>query len=155
MAPSAIAPIGLMKPAAGVTATRPTTIAVAAPTAVGLPDRNVSRNVHITSVAAGASIVVTNARPAMPLAATALPALKPNHPNQSRPAPSSTNGTLCGSSDDDGYSCRLPTTMAATSAATPALTCTTVPPAKSSAPILASQPPPHTQCAIGAYTTID
>ena len=44
---------------------------------------------------------------------------------------------------------RRPTTRAATSAATPALTCTTVPPAKSSAPILASQPPPHTQCAIG------
>ena len=40
--------------------------------------------------------------------------------------------------------------MAATSAATPALTWTTVPPAKSSAPILASQPPPHTQCATGA-----
>ncbi len=34
----------------------------------------------------------------MPLAATALPALKPNQPNQSRPEPSSTNGTLCGSS---------------------------------------------------------
>ena len=34
----------------------------------------------------------------MPLAASALPALKPNQPNQSRPAPSSVNGTLCGSS---------------------------------------------------------
>ena len=30
---------------------------------------------------------------------------------------------------------------------------TTVPPAKSSAPIFARKPPPHTQCAIGAYTT--
>ena len=49
-----------------------------------------SRNVQTTSVAAGASIVVTNARPAIGLAASALPALKPNHPNQSRPAPSST-----------------------------------------------------------------
>src|ERR1041384_940863 len=114
MAPRAIAPIGLTKPAAGVMATRPTTMAVAAPTAVGLPDRNASRNVHITSVAAGASIVVTNARPAMPLDAPALPALNPNHPNQRRPAPSSTNGTLCGSSEDDGYSRRLPTTKAAT-----------------------------------------
>src|SRR5262245_22789640 len=139
-----------MKPAAGVIATSPTTIAVAAPTAVALPDRITSRNVQTTSVAAGASIVVMNARPAIGLAASALPALKPNHPNQSRPAPSSTNGTLCGSSDDDGYSCRLPTTIALTSAAMPALTCTTVPPAKSSAPHLASQPPPQTQCAIGA-----
>ena len=34
----------------------------------------------------------------MPFAASALPALKPNQPNQSRPAPSSVNGTLCGSS---------------------------------------------------------
>ena len=138
-----------MNPAAGVTATSPTTIAVAAPTAVGLPLRNESRKVQTTSVAAGASIVVTNARPAMPLAASALPALKPNQPNQSRPAPSSVNGTLCGSSEFDGYSCRLPTTMAATSAATAAFTCTTVPPAKSSAPSLASQPPPQTQWAIG------
>jgi hypothetical protein len=39
---------------------------------------------------------------------------------------------------------------AATSAATPAFTWTTVPPAKSSAPRSASQPPPHTQWAIGA-----
>ena len=94
--------IGLMKPAAGVMATRPTTMAVAAPTAVDLPRRNQSSSVHTTSVPAGASIVVTNARPAIGLAASALPALKPNHPNQSRPEPSSTSGTLCGRSDDDG-----------------------------------------------------
>src|SRR3954467_1644675 len=100
MAPSAIALIGLMNPAAGVIATRPTTIAVAAPTAVGLPERIPSRKVHTTSVAAGASIVVTNARPAIGLAARALPALKPNQPNQRRPAPSRTNGTLCGRIDD-------------------------------------------------------
>jgi hypothetical protein len=43
----------------------------------------------------------------------------------------------------------LPTTVAATSAATAAFTCTTVPPAKSSAPMRASHPPPHTQCAMG------
>src|SRR3954447_6691202 len=149
MAPRSIALIGPMNPAAGVTATSPTTIAVAAPTAVGLPDRVASRKVHTTSVAAGASIVVTNARLAMPFAASALPALNPNHPNHSRPAPSSVNGTLCGRSDDEGYSCRLPTTIAATNAAIAALTCTTVPPAKSSAPSFASHPAPHTQCATG------
>src|SRR6478609_9091916 len=88
--------IGLMKPAAGVMATRPTTIAVAQPTAVGLPERIRSRNVQTTSVPAGASIVVTKARPAIGLAARALPALKPNQPNQRRPAPSMTVGTLCG-----------------------------------------------------------
>src|ERR671910_2530205 len=110
IAPSAIALIGPTKPAAGVTATRPTTIAVAHPTAVGLPERIMSRKVQTTSVAAGASIVVTNARPAIGLAATALPALKPNHPNQSRPAPRSTVGTLCGRIDDPPKSDRLPTT---------------------------------------------
>src|SRR6478752_1511005 len=147
MAPSRMACIGLMNPAAGVIATRPTTIAVAAPTAVGLRDRAASRKVQTSSVAAGASIVVTNASPAIGLAASALPALNPNQPNQRSPAPSSVNGTLWGSSDDDGYSWRLPTAMAA-------LTCTTVPPAKSSAPHVASHPPPHTQCAIGLYTRI-
>src|SRR5262245_60700357 len=131
-------------------ATRPTTIAVAAPTAVGLLERIASRSVQTESVAAGARKVAVNARPAMPLAATALPALNPNQPNQRTPAPSSVNGTLCGRSADDLKSRRLPTSIAATSAATPALTCTTVPPAKSSAPILASHPPPQTQCAIGA-----
>src|SRR5918993_4659308 len=97
MAPSSIACDGLTKPAAGVIATSPTTMAVAAPTAVGLPERIISSTVQTTSVAAGASIVVTNASPAIGLAATALPALKPNQPNHSRPAPRSTNGTLCGS----------------------------------------------------------
>jgi len=41
-------------------------------------------------MAAGASMVFTNASAADALAASALPALKPNHPNQSSPAPSST-----------------------------------------------------------------
>src|SRR6185295_8309703 len=102
MPPSRIALIGLMKPAAGVMATRPTTMAVAAPTAVGFPERMTSRIVHATSVAAGASIVVTKARPAIGLAASALPELNPNQPNHNRPAPRSTKGTLCGSIDDDG-----------------------------------------------------
>src|SRR3954471_2973793 len=149
MAPRAMALIGLIYPAAGVIATRPTTMAVAAPTAVGLRERAASRNVHTSSVAAGASIVVTNARLATGLAASALPALNPNHPSHRRPAPRSVNGTLCGRSDDEGSSCRLPTTMAATNAAIAALTCTTGPPAKSSAPSFASHPPPHTQWATG------
>src|SRR6188472_4160817 len=108
MAPSRMALIGLKNPATGVIATRPTTMAVAAPTPVGFQVRITSSSVHTTKVAAGASIVATNARPAIGLAASALPALNPNHPNQSRPAPSSTNGTLCGTIDGDGYSWRLP-----------------------------------------------
>src|SRR5215207_10448017 len=142
--------IGLTNPAAGVMATSPTTIAVAPPTAVTFWLRVMSSSVHTTSVPIGARNVVVNARAAEGLAARALPALKPNQPNQSNPAPSRVNGTLCGRNEDEGYSWRLPTTTAATSAATAAFTCTTVPPAKSSAPMSASQPPPHTQCAIGA-----
>ena len=43
--------------------------------------------------------------------------------------------------------------IAAINAATPAFACTTVPPAKSSAPSFDSHPPPHTQWAMGLYTT--
>src|SRR5947207_15631903 len=93
--------IGPTKPAAGVMATRPTTMAVAAPTAVVLFDRTASRIVQTTRVAAGASIVAVKARAAMLFAASALPALNPNQPNHSRPAPRSVNGTLCGRSAED------------------------------------------------------
>src|SRR5262245_17403710 len=86
--------------------------------------------------------------------ASALPELNPNHPNQRTPAPSRVNGTLCGSSDDDGYSRRLPTAIAHATAAIAAFTWTTVPPAKSSAPIIASHPPPQPQCPTGAATRI-
>ena len=44
--------------------------------------------------------------------------------------------------------------MAATSADTPELMWTTVPPAKSSAPMSPIQPPPHTQWASGSYTSV-
>jgi hypothetical protein len=62
----------------------------------------------------------------------------------------------CGSSASLPYSNRRPYMIAATKAAIPAFTCTTVPPAKSNAPNSRSQPPgAHTQCAIGAYTSND
>ena len=104
--------------------------------------------------------VVTKALPASPLAARALPALKPNQPNQSRPAPSTANGRLCGGEERPT---RLPSSRAETSAAMPALMCTTVPPAKSSAPAVGlpaaslrdrNPPRPHTQCATGSYTNV-
>src|SRR5687768_12578161 len=144
-----MADVGETKPAAGVITTRPTTIAVAAPTAVARLVRSASSAIQTHSAAIGASIVVANACPAPALADSALPALKPNQPKYSSAAPSSANGTLCGSIACRPKSFRFPTTIAATSAATPALMCTTVPPAKSSTPSLESQPPPQTQCAIG------
>src|SRR5262249_62171138 len=84
-----------------------------------------------------------------PSAASALPPLNPNQPTQSSPAPLTVIVRLCGSIGVSGKPLRLPITSAATSAATPALTCTTAPPAKSLKPRSASQPPPQTQCVTG------
>src|ERR1043165_9109459 len=67
-----------MKPAAGVTATRPTTMPVAAPIAVAFFVRIRSSSVQTTSVAVGASIVFANAS-----AALADPAAAP-HPMRNR-----------------------------------------------------------------------
>ena len=98
-----------MKPAAGVTATRPTTIAVAAPTAVGLPCRIASRKRPDDQRARRRQHRRREGeRRRSRSRRRALPALNPNQPNQSRPAPSSTNGTLCGISADDLKSWRLP-----------------------------------------------
>src|SRR5438132_996453 len=130
-----------MYPAAGVIPTRPTTNPVAAPTAVALPVRARSRQTQVTSAAAAAVLVFVNASAARPLAARAEPALKPNQPNHRSPAPKSTSGTLCGTIGTRLKSLRDPSMRAATSAETPALMCTTVPPAKSSAPSFCSHPP--------------
>jgi len=103
-----------------------------------------------------ATVVLTHARPATPSAVKADPALKPNQPNHSRAAPSMTNGRLCGRMTSLPKPLRLPTTRASTRAATPALMCTTVPPAKSigaamdaNGPSPESSPPPQTMWAIG------
>ena len=131
--------------------TSPTTSPVAAPTAVILPPRDRSSSAHVTNAVAAAVLVFTKASVASPLAASADPALKPNQPNHSSPAPSRTIGTLWGASGTRRKSLRGPSIQAATSADTPALMCTTVPPAKSSAPRLKSHPSaPHTQCASGS-----
>ena len=105
----------------------------------------------MTSAVAAAVLVFVNASAATAFAASAEPALKPNQPNHNSPAPSSTSGTLWGTMGVRLKSRRAPSARAATKADTPALTCTTVPPAKSSAPRVCSQPPaPHTQCASGS-----
>ena len=64
------------------------------------------------------------------------------------------NDGLCGSISCLGKPWRLPISAAATSAETPAVVWTTIPPAKSSVPMPASQPPPQTQWATGTYTII-
>ena len=91
-------------------------------------------------VAAAAAVLVTmKAFAARPLAPTADPALKPNQPNHRRPAPRTVIGTSCGSIGSP-FTARRPISSATTRAETPELMWTTVPPAKSSAPSLNSQP---------------
>ena len=101
-------------------------------------------------VAAAAEVLVTSrAFAARPFAPSEEPPLKPNQPNQRRPAPSTVIGMSCGSRFSPSTA-RAPISRAATSADTPDEACTTVPPAKSSAPSLNSQPSAaQTQCAIG------
>ena len=84
-------------PAAGVMATRPATAPAAAP----LPDCRLVSSHETTDQdpipAAAAVLVTTKALTAASVERLKLlPALNPNHPNHSRPAPSITNGTLWG-----------------------------------------------------------
>ncbi len=99
--------------------------------------------------AAAAMLVTVKALAARPPAVTADPALKPNQPNHRSPAPRTVIGTSCGSRLSP-FMWRRPIISATTSAETPELMWTTVPPAKSSAPSLNSQPSTdQTQWAIG------
>ena len=84
--------------------------------------------------------VFKNANAAKPFASSAEPALNPNQPNQSSEAPIIVIVRLCGGMLSRPKPTRLPSTIAPTRPATPALMCTTVPPAKSSAPQLQIKP---------------
>ena len=63
---------------------------------VGFPRPSHSANIHANAAAAVAVLVTTKALVASALAASALPALKPNQPTQRSAAPVSTKGMLCG-----------------------------------------------------------
>ena len=78
------------KPAAGVIATRPTTAPIQNPSTDGFLPRITSRNIHDKPAAAAAVLVVAKAYTPNEPAPAALPALKPNQPNQSKPVPIST-----------------------------------------------------------------
>src|SRR2546423_13421035 len=148
--PIAMPPSGLTNAQAGVIATSPATAPDAAPTVVGRPSRNCSTASQPSTPAQVATVVVVNASPAIPSAAPSEPALNPYHPNHSSDAPSSTNGTLCGFIGSLRQPTRLPSTRASARPADPALMCTAVPPAKSSAfSLFRIQPVPNTQLATG------
>src|SRR5580693_8326244 len=142
----------------GVMATSPATMPDAAPSVVALPSRMRSVSIQLSMAAPVATVVVMNVDPATPFALVADPALKPYQPNHSNPAPSITNGRLCGRNSVVGQPRRLPSTIASIRPAIPELMWTAVPPAKSIAcSLLAIQPPcadakpsnAKTQCATG------
>src|SRR5512134_232182 len=117
--PIRIAAMGVTKPAAGVIATRPTTAPVTIPSTLGLLSRQL-RNIQTTAAAAAAVFVVTTALRASPLAASALPPLKPNQPIHNKPAPRTVNGMLFRSMVDCPNHLRFPNTIAKASAENPA-----------------------------------
>src|SRR5947209_2230981 len=125
--------IGVVNPLAGVMTTSPATAPEIAPSTVGLPVFHHSMLIQPRVAAAAAKCVVTKALAANPLAARALPPLNPNQPTHSSAAPITDSTTLCGGIGTDPYPRRLPNTSAHTSAETPELMWTTVPPAKSKA----------------------
>src|SRR5271157_3282666 len=107
-------------------ATSPATAPEIPPRMLGLPLRIHSAPAHPTAAAAAAKWVATNALVARLPAASALPALNPNHPTHSKQAPMKLSTTLCGRIDSLGYPRRLPRYSAHTSAETPDVMCTTV-----------------------------
>src|SRR4029077_13037362 len=160
MTPAAIpmmtAGVGITKPDAGVMATNPATAPEAMPSTLGFPLMTHSMNIQASAAAAVAICVTAMAMPARPSAATAEPALNPNQPTQRSEAPITVSTRLCGAMGSLLNPTRLPRASAQASAAIPELMCTTVPPAKSSTPAVAPQPPgSHIQWAMGAYTMID
>src|SRR6185312_7282813 len=78
------------KPAAGVIATSPTTAPIQKPRAEGFFPRTTSNSTQLRPAAADAVLVVAKASAANGPALKALPALKPNQPNQRRPVPNNT-----------------------------------------------------------------
>src|SRR6266581_3419723 len=93
-----IAPPGVTNPDAGVIATRPATAPQAAPTTLTLRWWRYAAATQVIVAAAAAVLVAMKALAARPPALTAEPALKPNQPNQRRPAPRTVIGMSCGSS---------------------------------------------------------
>src|SRR2546426_4161488 len=92
----ASAAMGLTKPEAGVMATRPATEPEMAPSTLGFPLRSHSATAQPRAAAAAPKCVATKALVARLPAVSALPALNPNHPTQSRQAPMKLSTTLWG-----------------------------------------------------------
>src|SRR5512134_3685221 len=134
-------------------ATSPATHPDAAPRTVGFPRWSHSTRTQERVAEAAATWVATKAEVDSSPAPSALPALKPNQPNQRMAAPRTVIGRLWGDMLSVPNPFRFPTTRAAARALTPEVMWTTVPPAKSRAPRFRIHPPiPQTQWATGLYT---
>src|SRR6516165_9639522 len=96
MNPMASADLGPTKPAAGVMATSPATAPEIAPSALARPFLNHSARLQLSAAAAAPKWVATKALVASPPEASALPALKPNHPTHNKHAPMKLSTMLCG-----------------------------------------------------------
>src|SRR5215469_379336 len=120
-------------PDAGVMVASPAIMPEAAPSTLGLPLCHHSTSAQLNAPAAAEKCVAANALVASVPAVSALPALNPNQPTQSRPVPMSESTTLCGIISSWPKPERFPSRIAQTNAETPELICTTVPPAKSNA----------------------
>src|SRR5262249_61073793 len=94
--PMTMAATGRTYPHAGVMATSPATAPDAVPRTVGLPRDHHSAPIQASAAAAAPVLVAAKALTATPDASSALPALKPNQPNQSSPAPITGSGRWCG-----------------------------------------------------------
>src|ERR1700754_3512468 len=106
--PIVSADIGPTNPAAGVIATSPATAPEIAPNALGRPFLIHSARLQLIAAAAVAKCVAMNALVARELDASALPALKPNHPTHKRHAPTKLSVKLCGGIGCLGNPVRFP-----------------------------------------------
>src|SRR5947209_10394521 len=135
--PIITAPVGATYPQAGVITTSPATAPEQNPSTLGLPRSAYSSIAQVNEATAVASVVLMNAFAAIPSGASALPALKPYQPTQSKPVPTMQSTMLCGAMISFLNPSRRPSRMHKTSADQPELMWTTVPPAKSMAVIFA------------------
>jgi hypothetical protein len=78
-------------------ATSPATAPAIEPKTLGLPLKYQLISIHVSPAAAVDVLITTKAFVADAPAVRALPALKPNHPNQRRAVPRTTWGMLLGS----------------------------------------------------------
>src|SRR5437867_1942045 len=91
-----IAPVGSTYPHAGVMTTRPPTAPEQNPSTLGLPRSAYSSIAQVNEATAVASVVAMNALAAIPSGASALPALNPYQPTQSKPVPTMHSTMLWG-----------------------------------------------------------